>query len=204
MVRRRAVTDGLAARHRRRDLQLYFGPTSFLYNVVYFLLVVIFTFFYSSIVVNTKDIADNLKKIGLVHPRHPSGPADVEYINKILFRITTAAAVYLGLLAVLPSLQQNTRHHDALHRFDLAADRRRRRARFDHPDRSAPGDARLPRFHQEMIVYSSDHRGPARARRPNSRGPFRVRQISTGDMLRRHRAEKTALGPRGAELHGLR
>jgi preprotein translocase subunit SecY len=90
------------------NLQLYFGPTSFLYNLVYFLLVVIFTFFYSSIVVNTKDIADNLKKSGSFIPGIRPGDPTVQYINKILFRITTAAAVYLGLLAVLPSLQQNT------------------------------------------------------------------------------------------------
>src|SRR5580658_116574 len=90
------------------NLQLYFGPTSFLYNLVYFLLVVIFTFFYSSIVVNTKDIADNLKKSGSFIPGIRPGEPTVQYINKILFRITTAAAVYLGLLAVLPSLQQST------------------------------------------------------------------------------------------------
>jgi preprotein translocase subunit SecY len=90
------------------NIQLYFGPTSFLYNLVYFLLVVIFTFFYSSIVVNTKDIADNLKKSGSFIPGIRPGEPTVQYINKILFRITTAAAVYLGLLAVLPSLQQNT------------------------------------------------------------------------------------------------
>jgi len=90
------------------NLQLYFGPTSFLYNLVYFLLVVIFTFFYSSIVVNTKDIADNLKKSGSFIPGIRPGEPTVQYINKILFRITAAAAVYLGLLAVLPSLQQNT------------------------------------------------------------------------------------------------
>ena len=90
------------------NLQLYFGPTSFLYNFVYFLLVVVFTFFYSSIVVNTKDIADNLKKSGWFIPGIRPGEPTVQYINKILFRITAAAAVYLGLLAVLPSLQQNT------------------------------------------------------------------------------------------------
>jgi preprotein translocase subunit SecY len=90
------------------NLQLYFGPTSFAYNLVYFLLVVIFTFFYSSIVVNTKDIADNLKKSGSFIPGIRPGEPTVQYINKILFRITTAAAIYLGLLAVLPSLQRSS------------------------------------------------------------------------------------------------
>jgi preprotein translocase subunit SecY len=90
------------------NIQIYFGPTSFLYNLVYFLLVVIFTFFYSSIVVNTKDIADNLKKSGSFIPGIRPGEPTVQYINKILFRITTAAAIYLGLLAVLPSLQRSS------------------------------------------------------------------------------------------------
>ena len=89
-------------------IQLNFGPNSIPYNLVYFLLVVVFTFFYSSIVVNTKDIADNLKKSGSFIPGIRPGDPTVQYINKILFRITAAAAVYLGLLAVLPSLQRDT------------------------------------------------------------------------------------------------
>ena len=88
-------------------IQAYFGPQSFLYNLVYFLLVVVFTFFYSAIVVNTKDIADNLKKSGSFIPGIRPGQPTVDYINKILIRITTAAAIYLGLLAVLPSLQRD-------------------------------------------------------------------------------------------------
>jgi preprotein translocase subunit SecY len=89
-------------------IQLNFGPNSIPYNLVYFLLVVVFTFFYSSIVVNTRDIADNLKKSGSFIPGIRPGDPTVQYINKILFRITTAAAIYLGLLAVLPSLQRDT------------------------------------------------------------------------------------------------
>ena len=58
-------------------------------------------------VVNTKDIADNLKKSGSFIPGIRPGQPTVDYINKILVRITTAAALYLGVLAVLPSLQRN-------------------------------------------------------------------------------------------------
>ncbi len=89
-------------------LTTYFGPTSIAYNLVYFLLVVVFTFFYSAIVVNTKDIADNLKKSGSFIPGIRPGQPTVDYINKILARITTASAIYLGLLAVVPSLQRNS------------------------------------------------------------------------------------------------
>ncbi len=88
------------------DLNTYFSPNSFLYNVFYFLLVVMFTFFYSSVVVNVKDIADNLKKNGSFIPGIRPGVPTQEYIQRILIRITTVSAVYLGLLAVLPSTLQ--------------------------------------------------------------------------------------------------
>ncbi len=84
----------------------WFGPSTLLYNFVYFILVVVFTYFYSSVVVNTRDIADNLKKSGSFIPGIRPGHPTVEYLNKILFRITTVAAVYLGLLAVLPTLAE--------------------------------------------------------------------------------------------------
>jgi len=84
-------------------LGAYFSPNSFWYNMVYFVLVVVFTFFYSAVVVNTRDIADNLKKSGSFVPGIRPGQPTVDYINRILLRITTAAAIYLGLLAVLPT-----------------------------------------------------------------------------------------------------
>jgi preprotein translocase subunit SecY len=87
-------------------VQVYFSPNSWLYSMVYFILVVVFTFFYSAIVVNTKDIADNLKKSGSFIPGIRPGQPTIEYINRILLRITTAAAIYLGLLAVVPSIAQ--------------------------------------------------------------------------------------------------
>ena len=87
-------------------LTLNFSPNSWLYNLVYFGLVVIFTFFYSAVVLNTKDIADNLKKSGSFIPGIRPGQPTVDYINRILIRITTAAAIYLGLLAVLPGMAQ--------------------------------------------------------------------------------------------------
>jgi preprotein translocase subunit SecY len=87
-------------------LQTYFSPNSFLYNLAYFVLVVVFTFFYSSVVVNVRDIADNLKKSGSFIPGIRPGQPTVDYIQRILLRITTVAAVYLGLLAILPSTLQ--------------------------------------------------------------------------------------------------
>ncbi len=87
-------------------LNVWFTPNGVLYNIVYFLLVVVFTFFYSSVVLNTRDVADNLKKTGAFVPGIRPGQPTVDYLNKILIRITTAAAIYLGLLAVLPGAFQ--------------------------------------------------------------------------------------------------
>ena len=87
-------------------LNVYFSPNGILYNIVYFVLVVVFTFFYSSIVINTRDVADNLKKTGAFIPGIRPGEPTVQYLNKILMRLTTAAALFLGLLAVLPGALQ--------------------------------------------------------------------------------------------------
>jgi preprotein translocase subunit SecY len=87
-------------------LQTYFSPNTLLYNLAYFILVVVFTFFYTFIVVNTRDIADNLKKSGSYVPGIRPGQPTVDYLNRILLRLTTVSAVYLGLLAVLPSTLQ--------------------------------------------------------------------------------------------------
>jgi len=65
---------------------------------------VIFTFFYSSIVLNTRDVADNLKKTGAFIPGIRPGQPTVDYLNKILVRLTTAAALFLGILAVAPNI----------------------------------------------------------------------------------------------------
>ncbi len=86
---------------------VHFGPNTLLYNLVYFGLVVAFTFFYSAVVVNVRDIADNLKKSGSFIPGIRPGQPTVEYISRILVRITTMSALYLGVLAILPSFQRN-------------------------------------------------------------------------------------------------
>ncbi|HEX8806468.1 MAG TPA: preprotein translocase subunit SecY [Candidatus Aquilonibacter sp.] len=88
----------------QETVQVWFAPASTLYNIAYFLLVVIFTFFYSSIVLNTRDVADNLKKTGAFIPGIRPGQPTVDYLNKILVRLTTASAIFLGFLAVAPNV----------------------------------------------------------------------------------------------------
>ncbi|MDQ6780126.1 MAG: preprotein translocase subunit SecY [Candidatus Eremiobacteraeota bacterium] len=91
-------------------MALYFNYGSFLYNFIYFVLVVGFTFFYSQVVVNIMDIGDSLKKQGGFIPGIRPGKPTTDYLQKILSRITTVAAIYLGILAVLPNVTQSLTH----------------------------------------------------------------------------------------------
>jgi len=93
-----------------RFMNLYFNYGGFLYNFVYFLLVVGFTFFYSEVVINIMDIGDSLKKQGGFIPGIRPGKPTVDYLQKILHRITLVAALYLGVLAILPNLTQAFTH----------------------------------------------------------------------------------------------
>lgn len=79
-----------------------FTPESILYNVVYFTLVVGFTFFYTSIQFNPQKIADDIKKRGGFIPGVRPGKNTQEYLKKIIGRITFIGAMFLGLIAVLP------------------------------------------------------------------------------------------------------
>jgi preprotein translocase subunit SecY len=88
-------------------IALYFSYGSVLYNLAYFVLVVLFTFFYSSVVLQIQDIGESLKKQGGFIPGIRPGKPTTDYLQKILLRITAVAAVYLGLLAILPNVTQS-------------------------------------------------------------------------------------------------
>jgi preprotein translocase subunit SecY len=90
------------------NIQRYFNPQSLVYNIVYFVLVVAFTYFYTSVVFNPEKISENLQKSGGFIPGIRPGSATIKYLNFILNRITLVGAVFLGLVAVLPSLVQGT------------------------------------------------------------------------------------------------
>lgn len=81
-----------------------FDPASFLYNCLYFLLVFLFTFFYTAVVFNTEDIAENLKRRGGFIPGVRPGKATAEFLNRVMTRITFFGAIFLGLMAILPSV----------------------------------------------------------------------------------------------------
>jgi preprotein translocase subunit SecY len=83
-------------------IQNLFSPYSIFFNVFYAVLVVFFTYFYSQIVFNVEDIAENLKKTGSFIPGIRPGKPTAEALSKILSRITFIAAIFLVIVAVVP------------------------------------------------------------------------------------------------------
>jgi preprotein translocase subunit SecY len=85
------------------SLQNILSPGGWLYNLIYAALIVFFTYFYTSIVFNARDIADNLKKYGGAIPGKQAGRKTAEYIDRSLTLITLPGAVSLVVIALLPT-----------------------------------------------------------------------------------------------------
>ncbi len=81
-----------------------FDTTGFLYNASYFLLVFLFTFFYTAVVFNTDDVAENLQRRGGFIPGIRPGISTADYLSKVMSRITFFGGIFLGLMAILPSV----------------------------------------------------------------------------------------------------
>ncbi|MBE9077651.1 preprotein translocase subunit SecY [Romeria aff. gracilis LEGE 07310] len=85
----------------------YFRPTSPLYIGIYLFMIVFFSYFYASLVVNPEDMSRNLKKMGASIPGIRPGKATTEYISRVLNRLTFLGAIFLGLVAVVPSFVES-------------------------------------------------------------------------------------------------
>jgi preprotein translocase subunit SecY len=82
----------------------YLHPGRTLYQVVYVTLIIFFAYFYTAIMINPADVADNIKKSGAYIPGIRPGKKTAEYIDKILSRITLVGAIYIAGVCVLPSI----------------------------------------------------------------------------------------------------
>ncbi|WP_067778945.1 preprotein translocase subunit SecY [Actinomyces vulturis] len=80
------------------------GPTDTVHLVLYALLLIFFTFFYTAITFDPQEVADNMKKYGGFIPGIRAGEPTVKYLSYVISRITTAGAIYLTVLALLPTL----------------------------------------------------------------------------------------------------
>ena len=78
--------------------------TSFLYNVLYVVLIYFFCYFWTAITFNPKDISENLKNFGTFIPGHRPGRPTANYLEKVMERITYVGAGFLALVAITPTI----------------------------------------------------------------------------------------------------
>ena len=76
------------------------------YGILYFIFVFIFTYFYTAVTFDPHQIADNLQKNGAFIPGVRPGPSTEEYLGKVITRITFVGALFLGVIAVMPTVMQ--------------------------------------------------------------------------------------------------
>jgi preprotein translocase subunit SecY len=93
------------------------APSSWVHILLYFSLIIFFTYFYVAITFNPTEVADNMKKYGGFVPGIRPGRPTAEYLDYVLSRITLPGSIYLGIIAILPNLfidlaggQQNTQN----------------------------------------------------------------------------------------------
>jgi preprotein translocase subunit SecY len=82
----------------------YLAPGQWLHDIAFAVLIIFFAFFYTAIVFNPSDVADNMKKAGGYIPGIRPGPKTAEYIERVLSRITLSGAIYLCIVCLLPTM----------------------------------------------------------------------------------------------------
>ena len=89
-----------------QDLALMIGPGQPLYIIIFSAMIVFFCFFYTALVFNPKDVAENLKRSGAFIPGIRPGEQTAKYIDLVLTRLTMFGAVYITLVCLLPNFFQ--------------------------------------------------------------------------------------------------
>ena len=84
-----------------------FSPTGLVYSVVYCLLIILFSYFYNTIQFNPVEVANNLKKNGGFIPGFRPGKPTSDFLSKVISRLTMFGAIYLGIVALLPTIVGN-------------------------------------------------------------------------------------------------
>jgi preprotein translocase subunit SecY len=84
------------------DISNLFVPGGWAYNIVFSVMIVVFSYFYTAIIFNAVDIAENLKKQGGFIPGVKPGAATADYIDNVLARITLPGALFLAIISIIP------------------------------------------------------------------------------------------------------
>ena len=82
----------------------FLNPSGYVFNIIMFLFVVFFAYFYASITFNSKDIAENLKRQGGFIPGVRPGASTAGFLNEIASRLTFWGSMYLGVISTVPLL----------------------------------------------------------------------------------------------------
>ncbi len=85
-------------------IKSFLSPTGVIYNVLYVILIIFFCYFYTAIIFNPIDVADNMKKYGGFIPGIRPGKPTSDYIDRVLTRITLIGGLYVSAVCVLPSI----------------------------------------------------------------------------------------------------
>ena len=83
--------------------------TSFIYNVLYVVLIYFFCYFWTAITFNPKDMAENLKSFGTFIPGYRPGKRTADYLEKVMVRITYVGAGFLAVVAITPTIDRRHR-----------------------------------------------------------------------------------------------
>jgi preprotein translocase subunit SecY len=86
------------------DIASFFSPGNLPYDIVFSLMILVFTYFYTSIIFNSVDLAENLKKQGGFIPGVKPGASTADYIDTVLGRVTFPGALFLAAVAALPAI----------------------------------------------------------------------------------------------------
>jgi preprotein translocase subunit SecY len=104
MILPATVAGFLPPNHPLQVVQQWFNPLSLLYNLIYGVIIVFFTYFYTAVVLNPNDLAENMRKYGGFIPGIRPGRKTAEYIDRVLSRITLPGAIFLAIIATVPDV----------------------------------------------------------------------------------------------------
>ena len=99
--------SALIANYAQKTIALFNDTGTWFYGIVYFLMILGFTYFYTAVVFNPQEIAENVQKNGGFIPGLRPGGQTADYLSTVLNRITLAGALFLAIIAILPLVAQN-------------------------------------------------------------------------------------------------
>jgi preprotein translocase subunit SecY len=85
-------------------LQAFTNINGFWYNLIFFILIIAFTYFYTAVTINSNQMAEDIKKNGGFIPGVKPGKKTAEYLDTIMSRITLPGSIFLGIVAIMPAL----------------------------------------------------------------------------------------------------